>query len=181
MLNYQTKTFQSGKPIVITAATGLVIGALLGLIGSIIPFDTFRNITWGIGSGSLILAALALVMFYFRKGWDLVAVGFLAYALAEAVVFSSCATSIGNNSGTLGAGVFLWALSIAMLSFQNVFPVFVRITGSIASVLFAVCALRIFAGDSLNALSKPLPYFAYPFFAVTLVGWAWTLVKRHSL
>ena len=176
----QTKTFSPQKPIAITAACGLVIGALLGMVGSIFPSDTFRNITWGIGSASLILSALLLTMFYFRKGLDLVAAGFLAYAIAETVVFSSCAISIENNIGTLGAGVFLWALSIAILSLQNLFPLFVRITGIIAAVLFAVFALRIFTGDNLNALTKPLPFFAYPFFAATLIGWAWTLLKRHS-
>jgi hypothetical protein len=175
MMNYQTKTSLPGKSIVITSAAGLTAGSLLGMIGSIIPSDIFRNITWGLGSASLILAALLLTMFYFRKGWDLVAAGFLAYAIAESVVFASSATSLEDNIGTLGAGTFLWALSIAVLSLQKVFPLFVRITGMIASVLFAVFALRIFSGDSLNALSKPLP-----FFAMTLVGWAWTLLRRHA-
>ncbi len=177
----QTKTFSPDKPIVITAASGLVIGAVLGMVGSIFPSDSFRNIMWGVGSASLILSALLLTMFYFRKSWDVVAAGFLAYAIAEAVVFSSCATSIENNIGTLGAGVFLWSLSIGVLSLQNVFPLFVRITGIIAAVLFAVSALRVFTGDNLTALSKPLPFLAYPFFAATLIGWAWTILKRHSV
>jgi hypothetical protein len=34
-------------------------------------------------------------------------------------------------------------------------------------------ALQIFMGRPLTALSRPLPFFAYPFLAATLVGWAW--------
>jgi hypothetical protein len=55
----------------------------------------------------------------------------------------------------------------------------VRCTGIIAAVLFAVVAFRIFTGHPVNALTKPLPFFAYPFYAATLVGWAWTLLFRQ--
>jgi hypothetical protein len=50
---------------------------------------------------------------------------------------------------------------------------FVRATGAIASVLLAVTAVWIFVGGSLNPLSKPLPFYAFPFLALTLFGWAW--------
>jgi hypothetical protein len=34
-------------------------------------------------------------------------------------------------------------------------------------------ALELFIGRTLTPLSQPLPFFAYPFLAATLVGWAW--------
>jgi hypothetical protein len=39
--------------------------------------------------------------------------------------------------------------------------------------LFAVTAILIFAGGSLTPLTKPLPFYAFPFLALTLFGWAW--------
>jgi hypothetical protein len=33
-------------------------------------------------------------------------------------------------------------------------------------------------GASLTPLSRPLPFFAYPFLALTLFGWAWAHLKR---
>jgi len=39
--------------------------------------------------------------------------------------------------------------------------------------LFAVVAVQIFVGRALTPLSQPLPFFAYPFLAITLFGWAW--------
>ena len=41
------------------------------------------------------------------------------------------------------------------------------------SVLFLVAAVQIFSGSPLTPLTRPLPFFAYPFLAATLVGWAW--------
>jgi hypothetical protein len=45
-------------------------------------------------------------------------------------------------------------------------------------MLLAVAALQIFAARPLTPLSQPLPFFAYPFLAATLVGWAWVHYKR---
>jgi hypothetical protein len=69
-----------------------------------------------------------------------------------------------------------------VISSQTLFPLFVRVTGIIAAVLFGVVAFRIFTGHPLNALTRPLPFFAYPLYAATLVGWAWALIFRiHKL
>jgi len=167
-------------PIVITAAIGLLLGCILGVTGSVVSSATLRSLAWAIDSAGLILAGALLTMYYFRKGYDVVAAGFLTFAIAETVVFSSSATNLDDNIPSFGAGTFLWAISIAVLSLQNVFPLFVRCTGIIAAVLFAIVSVRIFTGHPLNALASPLPFYTYPFFGATLVGWAWTLVRRHS-
>jgi hypothetical protein len=44
--------------------------------------------------------------------------------------------------------------------------------------LFAITAGRIYAGEVLFPTSSPLPFFAYPFLVVTLLAWAWNLVRR---
>jgi hypothetical protein len=168
------------KSIVVIAAVGLLVGCVLGMCGSIVSSAEFRSVAWGIGSASLILAAALLTVFYFRKGDDMLAAGFLIYAIAETAVFSSCAADLDSNISSFGAGTFLWALAIAVLSLQKKFPIFVRCTGIIASVSFAIVSLLIFTGHPVNALAKPLPFFAYPFFAVTLAGWAWSLLREHA-
>lgn len=167
------------KSTVITAAIGLLVGCVLGMCGSIVSSGEFRSVAWGIGSTSLILAAALLTVFYFRKGYDMLAAGFLIYAIAETAVFSSCATDLDSNIPSFGAGSFLWALAIAVLSLQKAFPLFVRCTGIIASVSFAIVSLLIFTGHPVSALAKPLPFFAYPFLAITLAGWAWTVARTH--
>jgi hypothetical protein len=46
--------------------------------------------------------------------------------------------------------------------------------GACRSTAVTVVALQIFSGRALTPLSQPLPFFAYPFLAATLFGWAWT-------
>jgi len=168
------------KKIVSTAVGGLLVGCVLGMAGSIVPSSTFRNVAWATGSAGIILAGALLAMRFFRNGRDGAAAGFLTLVIGEAVVFSSCATNLDDNISSFGAGIFLWALSIAFLSIQKVFPLVVRLTGIIAAGLFAAASILILTGHPVNALAKPLPFLAYPFYAATLVGWAWTLLREHS-
>ena len=170
------------KLIVRIAAIGLLIGCVLGMIGTFVPSDTIRNILWAIDSSALILAAALLTPYFFKKGYDVAGAGFFIFAIAESIIFSSSAVTLNESIAAFGTGICLWALSIAVISSQKLFPLFVRCTGIIAAVLFGVVAFRIFTGHPLNALARPLPFFAYPFYAATLVGWAWTLLFRsHKL
>lgn len=48
-----------------------------------------------------------------------------------------------------------------------------------ALVVGTALASQIFSGTALTPLSQPLPFFAYPFLAATLFGWAW-VQYRHA-
>lgn len=169
------------EPILIVAAVGLLIGCILGMIGSTVSSDIVRNILWAIDSCGLILAAALLAVRISKKGYDIVAAGFFVFAIAESIVFFSCAGDLSASIPSFGTGACLWALSIAVISSQKLFPLFVRCTGIIASLLFFVTAFFIFTGHPATALTKPLPFFAYPFYAATLAGWAWTVLYRSSM
>lgn len=168
------------EPVLLTAAIGLLTGCILGMAGSFAPSDVARNILWTIDSCGLILAAALLGLFLSKKGHDIAAGGFLIFAIAETVVFFSCAGELSANIPAFGTGLCLWALSIAVVSSQKLFPLLVRGTGLISALLFAITGLLIFTGHPATALTKPLPFFAYPFYAATLAGWAWTLIYRDS-
>jgi len=169
------------KLIKITASIGLIIGGLLGMVGSFVPSASLRSLAWGIDGIGLILAGALLAIYYFRKGYDATAAGFLIFVLGESLIVSSSGINLDANVPSFGAGTALWSTSLLLISFQKVFPVFVRGTGFIAAVLFAVVTVQIFTGDPLNALTKPLPFYAYPFFAATIFGWTWTLLRTRSL
>lgn len=170
------------KLVIRTAAAGLFIGCVLGMIGTMVASDMVRNISWAIDSSGLILAATLLTLYFFRKGQDIVSAGFFIFAIGESIIFFSCAGNLNENIPAFGTGTCLWALSITVISTQKVFPLFVRCTGIIASALFLIVAFKIFTGQQVNALTKPLPFFAYPFYAATLVGWAWSILfRKHKL
>jgi len=107
-----------------------------------------------------------------------VAAGFLVFVVGEAVILSAAAMDLAASTPLFGAGVALWAASLALVSAPSVMPLVVRGIGFIASLLFAVVAVEIFVGRALTPLSEPLPFFAYPFLAATLFGWAWAHLRR---
>jgi len=159
------------------AAIGLFTGGIFGIIGSFVSSASFRGLAWGVDGVALILASALLNVHNFRKGFDTLAAGFLIFAIGESLILSCNAADLNENISSFGAGTSLWAASLALISFQNVFPKLVRFTGFITAVLFLVVSIQIFTGGSINALTEPLPFYAYPFFAATLFGWGWILLK----
>ena len=164
-----------------TASIGLIIGAILGMAGSFAPSDPVRGLLWGIDGIGLILAGSLLVVYYFRKGYDAAAAGFLIFTIGEALVLSTSGINPGADTSSFGAGTALWAASLSLISFQKIFPLLLRCFGFIASLLLMMVAIQIFSGYPVNALTKPLPFYAYPFFAGTILGWAWNLLRTSSL
>jgi hypothetical protein len=159
------------------ASGGLVVGAVLGIAGTFAPAP-LRGVAWGIDGIALVVASALLTIHYFRKGEDTAAAGFLVFLAAETLIVSGSAMELAASAPSFAAGAGLWAASLALVSSSGAMPRLLRGVGFVASVLLAVAALQIFAGRPLTPLSQPLPFFAYPFLAATLVGWAWVHYKR---
>jgi hypothetical protein len=155
------------------AAIGLVIGAVLGMAGTFAPSASLRGLAWGLDGIALIVAGTLLTIHYLRRANDVLAAGFLVFVVGEALIVSGSAMDLGASVPSFGAGVGLWAASLALVSASTAMPRLVRGLGLVASLLFMVVAVQIFSGRGLTPLSQPLPFFAYPFLAATLFGWAW--------
>ena len=164
----------------IIASIGLFIGGVFGMVGSFVPFSSLRSLAWGIDGVGLILATVILTIYYFRKGLDITAAGFLIFAIGESLILSSSGIRLDANVSSFGAGCSLWATSLFVISSQKTYPIFIRGTGLLAAVLFSVAAVQIFMDYPLNALTKPLPFYAYPVFVITIFGWIWTLSREHA-
>ena len=170
----------SDERIRVVAAAGLVVGALLGMAGSFAPTPELRALAWGADGTALILACALLTVHHVRNGNDQLAAGFLVFLAGETLIVSGSGMDLAASAPSFAAGAALWSAALALISASKALPIFVRATGAIAAVLFAVTAARIFAGGDLTPLSKPLPFGAYPFLALTLFGWAWAHVRRAS-
>jgi hypothetical protein len=138
-----------------------------------VPSAAWRGIAWGLDGTALVVGAALLTVYHLKRGNELLAAGFLVFVAGEALIVSGSAMELAASAPLFGAGAGLWAASLALVSASASMPLFVRITGGIASVLFAVTAVRIFGGAPLTSLSEPLPFFAYPLLVLTLFGWAW--------
>jgi hypothetical protein len=133
---------------------------------------------WAIDSVGLVIATSLLTLKYYRAGADVVAGGFLVIAIGEGVLLSGTAAGPSGSVPAFAAGIAMWAAALALVSAPRVLPSWLRVLGVAAACLFAVTAGRIYAGEALLPTSSPLPFFAYPFLVATLLGWAWTLMRK---
>lgn len=171
----------SGERLRQIAAAGLVIGAVLGMAGSFTPSVQLRGLAWGVDGIAIVIASALLVVHHGREGNDQLAAGFLVFLAGETLIVAGSAMELTASVPLFGGGVGLWSAALALISASPRMPTLIRSTGAVASVLFAVTALRIFGGAGVTPLSKPLPYYAYPFLALTLVGWAWVHVRSRPV
>lgn len=159
------------------AAICLVMGALLGMAGTFAPSAGMRGLAWGIDGTLLVVAAALLTIHHLRRGNEIVAAGFLVFVAGEALIVSGSAMDLAASAPFFAAGAALWAASLALVSAPKLMPPLVRGAGFMGALLFAVVAVQIFSGSALTPLTRPLPFFAYPFLAATLFGWAWTTYR----
>jgi hypothetical protein len=154
------------------AAGCLVVGGVLGMVGSF-SASSVRGIAWGLDGTALVLGTALLAVHHIKHDHEQLAAGFLVFVAGQTLVVSGSAMELTASSPSFAAGVGLWTAALALVSALSLILVFVRITGAIASLMFAVTALQIYGGLALTPHSKPLPFFAYPFLVLTLFGWAW--------
>ena len=162
------------------AAAALVIGALLGMVGTFVPSVEMRSLAWGIDGMLLVVGTALLTVHHLRLGNEQAAAGFLVFLAGETLIVSGSAMELAESAPTFAAGAVLWAAGMLLVSASSVQPALVRATGAIAAVLLTAAAVLIFCGGELTPLSKPLPFFAFPFLALTLFGWAATHLKNDT-
>lgn len=160
------------------AAAGLVVGAAFGLAGTLVTSPELQASLWAIDSVGLVVATSLLTLKYLRAGSEVVAAGFLVFAIGEGVLLSGTAAGPRGSVPAFAGGIALWAAALALISAPPHFPGWLRLLGGVAAGLFAITAARIYAGEVLLPTSTPLPFFAYPFLVATLVGWTWKLLRE---
>ena len=165
----------------IVAATGLAIGAVFGLAGTIVTHSHLQAALWAIDSVGLVMATTLLTVKFLRKGCDVIAAGFLVFAIGEGVILSGTAAGLVGSIPSFAAGIALWAAALVLISIPNEFSMWVRVIGIATAILFAVTSARMFWGEPLLPTSSPLPFFGYPFLVITIVGWITYLLKEHGL
>lgn len=167
------------NPLSVVAAAGLALGAILGMAGTMAAASNLRAAFWAIDSVGVVVATAILAISYFRKGKDAVAAGFLVYAIGEAVVLSGTAATLEASIPAFAAGTALWSAALLLTSVPKEFDNWTRATGILGALLFAVTSAKIFWGEQLTPIARPLPFYAYPFLVFTFAGWTWTLLRER--
>jgi|SRR5579859_6020674 len=167
------------RSINVTAAVGLALGGALGMAGAMVTQQNVQAILWAIDGSGLVMAAALLAIKYFRTSNDVVAGGFLVFAIGEGVIMlSGPAAALPGSVAAFAAGTALWGTALLLISIPRLFAVPIRILGIVSAVLFIVTAARIFWGEQLQPTSAPLPTYAYPLLVATFAGWIWTLWRE---
>lgn len=164
------------KRLSVFTAACLVLGSVLGMVGSFAP-AAWRGVAWGLDGTALVIGAALLAVHHIRRGEELLAAAFLVFVAGQTLVTSCSAMTLAASSPMFAAGAGLWAAALAMIGVASAMPVWVRVIAVAAAVLFAITALQIDAGYALTPLSRPLPFDAYPVLVLTLLGLAWTHVR----
>jgi hypothetical protein len=162
------------------AIVGLALGGALGMVGAIVQQQNLQAILWAIDAAGLVMAAALLAIKYFRAGNDVVAGGFLVFAIGEGVILSGTAAGPAGSVPAFAAGTALWATALLLVSVPKLFAMPIRILGIVSAILFIITAGRIFWGEQLLPTATPLPSYAYPLLVATFIGWIWTLWRERA-
>ena len=163
----------SNQHVRLLAPICLTIGAMCGMAGTFVSSASLRGLLWGIDGIALIVAMALLAVHHVGRGDEVVAAGFLVFLAGETLILATAAMDFVAGAPLFGAGVGLWAASLILVSASRVMPPWLRAVAGVAALLFLIVAVQIFTGRPVTPLSRPLPFFAYPFLAATLLAWAW--------
>lgn len=86
------------KLIKVTASTRLLIGAILGMVGSFLQSPSLHSLAWSLDGIGLTIAGGLLAVYYLRIGYDATAAGFLIFTIGEASMLSSGFSNIIDES-----------------------------------------------------------------------------------
>jgi hypothetical protein len=139
------------------AAGGLAVGSVFGLAGTLVTDRYLQATLWGIDSVGLVMATALLTVKFFRKGCDVIAAGFLVFAIGESVMLSGTAAGLTGSIPSFAAGTALWATALVLVSIPNEFAAWVRFVGVATAIFFAITSAKIYWGEQLAPTSSPLP------------------------
>jgi hypothetical protein len=168
------------NPLNRVACFGLALGGIFGMAGSMVAAANLRAAFWALDAVGLVVAASILALSYFRQEKLAIAAGFLVFSIGEGVMLSGTAASLEASVPAFAAGTALWSAALLLTCLPKEFVLWTRLAGLIAAILFAVTAGQIFWGVALTPLTRPLPFFGYPFLVLTFAGWIWTLLKDRA-
>jgi hypothetical protein len=166
------------NPLNAVAIAGLALGGGFGLLGTFVAERNLQSAAWSIDGVGLVVATALLSLKFFRKDNDIVAAGFLVFAIGEAVMLVGTAMTLADSVPSFAAGTALWSAALWLISIPKQFVGWTRLSGMIGAILFAITSARIFGGAQILPTTSPLPFFAYPFLVLTFAGWIWSLLKE---
>jgi hypothetical protein len=165
------------RPLNLISVIGLSLGAVFGILGTLVSERNLQSAFWAIDGIGLVVATALLAIKFFRTGNDFLAAGFLIFSMGESVMLIGTAGTLQASASSFAAGTALWSAALLLISLSPNFATWIRAAGILAAVLFSITSASIFWGQPVLPTSSPLPFFAYPFLVLTFAGWISTLIR----
>lgn len=159
------------------SAVGLAIGVSFGIAGGFFPDPITQRTLYLISSLGLMAGLLVLSTKFLRKGHDLTAAGLILFTIGEGMMTSCSAGPEDVAMAAFGAGMAVYAPSFWLICAENSFPLWTRITGVLASLVFLVVGFKVSLGESVTS-TDALPGAAYGLMSLTLIGWIIALLRE---
>src|SRR5262249_48321758 len=86
----------------IVAGAGCAIGAVFGVAGTMVSGAPLRQTFWAIDGVAIIVASALVTVTFLRRGDDVVAAGFLVFAIGESLLVSGTAAGLEGSVPSFG-------------------------------------------------------------------------------
>jgi hypothetical protein len=103
-------------PVNIVIAVGLALGGVFGLVGTLLTERNLQAASWAIDGVGLVAATALLTLKFFRKEREVVAAGFLVFAIGESVMLIGTAAPLTESGPSFAAGTALWSCALRLTS-----------------------------------------------------------------
>lgn len=158
-------------------AVSLAIGVALGLVGSFLPEGAPLKTSYAVSGIGLIVGWMLLAARQARVAQDRVAAGLAIMALGEGVLFAGVSFGADVQTGVFGGSAALYFAGLLLVCLSAVFPLWTRVAGVIAAVLFITVALQVYAGQQVVVNSSPVAIGAYTLLSAVNIGWIITVLR----
>lgn len=169
---------QNSSQLINITALGFALGVVFGISGSSVKDPVTQALFYEISSLGLIVATVLMTLKFNRSGKELLAAGFLVFALGEVAMNVGVAPMASEISmGSFGAGMALYVPAFLLICLPKGMPVYVRISGALCTIPFAIAGTKIFLGHEVPSTSL-YPSIGYALLSLTFIGIIYALIKR---
>lgn len=158
---------------------GYIIYLLGGVFGGIVfePRSLGQMVSWQIGNTGAICASVLAGALLSKQDWHLPSAGFIILGIVHSIFFSSLLMD-SIDERIFATGAIILVPSIFLINFYNVFPLWLRISGWISSLLFLVMYVRMLTGDFIYQDWSQLG--SYMFEEFTILCWCYYFWKTRA-
>ena len=161
------------------AAIGLAIGAFFGMSGLFFTTPTVQLCVFVISGVGFTTGLALLAVKFLREQQDLLATGFLLFAIGEAISTLSAAAEEKTGTAAFAGCMLFYFVGFMFICLTPIFPLWTRITGILSALIFLTAASRFYLGFGIDT-ADTLPGLAYGLLTITIVGWIVYLLKERT-